>query len=448
MSITTLITIAGIRHSKKIVGETKEERDEASRRFLEGIPKGERVMLIADPSNPKDANAVAAQVEDGTYGWVGRGCLPIVRPLLKNNKLATKFFCFDNHVTYYVAVESDKPLEPVWENSYSTDNCPLPRGICVNIHESEMNVCAKEDEFVRLRDEIDAAPCSELNDDSQLVKDFLSCAEFLIENFGHSLARETLFAMTAVGNTLRKYAYDGQTQWGKDKLRELLELSDKKNGDLARDSGFAIFQEMWGNALGDEDMINNYEDRVTKCPISKMKVKDRKERAEELMEWIKGITNEYDLYQSFRSGDFKRLATQLNYASLSRTDLYKVITAYALVEKLEEKKKNVSKKDKRSTHKKNLFKGMSEEQKEEMKRKFKEKVDNEKIEYVLDCNKDNPLVIAALQYLNYDCKLKGKYYATEVVPFIMEALNIKEKDLGLLPKSISNVISGIITIIN
>ena len=78
-----------------------------------------------------------------------------------------------------------------------------------------------------------------------------------------------------------------------------------------------------------------------------------------------------------------------------------------------------------------------------MKSKFKEKVDKEKIEYVLDCDKENTLVIAALKYLNNDCQQKGKYYATEVVPFIMEALNIKKEDIGLELKSISNGISPI-----
>ena len=86
---------------------------------------------------------------------------------------------------------------------------------------------------------------------------------------------------------------------------------------------------------------------------------------------------------------------------------------------------------------------MSEEQKAELKSKFKEKVDKEKIEYVLDCDKENQLVIAALKYLNNDCQQKGKYYATEVVPFIMEALNIKKEDIGLELKSISNGISTI-----
>ena len=400
MSITTLITIAGIRHSSNIEGKTKAERDEASRRFLEGITKGERVMLIEEIGNLKDANAVAAHVKHGIYGRVGRGCLPIVRPLLVNNKLDTKFFCFDGHVTYYVAVESDKPLVPVWENNYSVDKCPLPRGICVGMPESEMNVISYEEEFVRLRDEIDSVPLSELSDDSELVRDFLGCAELLIGNFGHSLARETLYAMTAVGNTLRKYACDDEVKWGKDKLSELLALCDKKNGDLARDSGAAIFKEMWNSALGDEAMIEKYESLVTFCPIAKMKVKDKQMRAGELMEWIKGITQQYKLYMSFKENDWDGLASQLNYLSIARGDLYKVITAFVLVVKLEEKKESSYKGRKNET----LFD--SEEENKKMAKEFLSSLPKG-TEIELNSNEDNPLTIEAIKFAR---KYKGFNY--------------------------------------
>ncbi|MGM9702206.1 MAG: hypothetical protein ACI3YZ_01430 [Prevotella sp.] len=431
MSITTLITIAGIRHSSNIEGKTKAERDEASRRFLEGITKGERVMLIEEIGNLKDANAVAAHVKHGIYGRVGRGCLPIVRPLLVNNKLDTKFFCFDGHVTYYVAVESDKPLVPVWENNYSVDKCPLPRGICVGMPESEMNVISYEEEFVRLRDEIDSVPLSELSDDSELVRDFLGCAELLIGNFGHSLARETLYAMTAVGNTLRKYACDDEVKWGKDKLSELLALCDKKNGDLARDSGAAIFKEMWNSALGDEAMIEKYESLVTFCPIAKMKVKDKQMRAGELMEWIKGITQQYKLYMSFKENDWDGLASQLNYLSIARGDLYKVITAFVLVKKLEEKKKRTIHKEKKLKH---FFGDLDENG---IKGKAKELLNflGNKAKVELDSSMKNELSIAVVKYVKYNWGEKD-INARALFRFLVKDCKLKvNKDIGSQPVS-------------
>lgn len=431
-----------MRYSAVFKGLTKEEATEKSERLLEGVAKGERVVLMAENDNQHDALAVISYMKGNFYGRVKAAMKNIVRMLMKDEQVEARYLC-GSHVTYFVEIEVDGPLELQWEKLYSMDNCPLSDKIVTSMPLHERRIAADESEFRRLIAEVRSGnlDCTEV---TKLREDFLSCAERMVDSLGFSLSRESEFTMSFVATSLMMLVADPESkEWGGEKLEQLAHKAERKSADSTRDTGEAIFNTMLDSALNDTAMLARYE-RAVGCTIAEMKAAQKKKCVDELKDWLKKMTTLYDLLTPLDNNNMEDLAKQIRYLAIARTDIYRVMAVVALVKKLEEKKKeNVRKKEKKNTHKKNLFKGMSEEQKMEMKRKYKEMVDKDNIEYLLNCDEDNPLIIAALKFLNNDCQQKGKYYATEVVPFIMEALNIKKKDIGLELKSISNVISHI-----
>ena len=437
MNEKIIIPIVGMRYSKVFKGMTKDEATEASQAHLEGISKGERVVLMAENDNPVDPQAVISYMKGDFYGWVKAALKNIVRLLMKDEQVVASYVC-GSHVTYFVEIETEGPLELHWEKLYSMDNCPLNDRIVTSMPLDERRIAAEESEFRRLLAEVkranlhlaEVSSCSDLdsNEVTKLRAAFMDCAERMVESLGCSLSRESELTMSYVATSLMMLVADPKSkEWGGEKLEQLAEKAERKAADTTRDTGEAIFNTMLDSALNDTVMFERYE-HSKGCAIGKMKVTQRRECAGELKEWLRTMTSLYDLLTPLEDKNWKELAAQIRYLALARTDLYSVMAAIALVKKLED------------SGEKSAYKGRKEETffatEEECRKKAEEMkaLLGDKVKIGLDTSAENPLSCAVVDIVKNKWKVANPN-APALVRFLTQYCGI---ELKKQEKSVSN----------
>ena len=437
MSEKIIIPIVGMRYSKVFKGLTKDEATEASQAHLEGISKGERVVLMAENDNPVDPQAVISYMKGDFYGWVKAALKNIVRLLMKDEQVVASYLC-GSHVTYFVEIETEGPLELHWEKLYSMDNCPLNDRIVTSMPLDERRIAAEESEFRRLLAEVkranlhlaEVSSCSDLdsNEVTKLRAAFMDCAERMVESLGCSLSRESELTMSFVATSLMMLVADPKSkEWGGEKLEQLAEKAERKAADTTRDTGEAIFNTMLDSALNDRVMFERYE-HSKGCEIGKMKVAQRRKCAGELKEWLRTMTSLYDLLTPLEDKNWKELAAQIRYLALARTDLYSVMAAIALVKKLED------------NGEKSAYKGRKEETlfttEEECRKKAEEMkaLLGDKVKIGLDTSAENPLSCAVVDIVKNKWKVANPN-APALVRFLTQYCGI---ELKKQEKSVSN----------
>ena len=459
MSEKIIIPIVGMRFSKVFKGLTKDEATKKSEELLEGISKGERVVLMAENDNPHDPLAVISYMKGDFYGWVKAAQKNIVRLLMKDEQVVASYVC-GSHVTYFVEIETEGPLELHWEKLYSMDNCPLNDRIVTSMPLDERRIAAEESEFRRLLaevkranlhsaevcscgdlDSVEGCSCSDLhsmkvsscsdlhsNEVTKLREAFMDCAERMVESLGCSLSRESELTMSYVATSLMMLVADPKSkEWGGEKLEQLAEKAERKAADTTRDTGEAIFNTMLDSALNDTAMIVRYE-RSVGCTIAEMKVTQRRKCAGELKEWLRTMTSLYDLLTPLESKNWKELAAQIRYLALARTDLYSVMAAIALVKKLED------------SGEKSAYKGRKEETlfttEEECRKKAEEMkaLLGDKAKIGLDTSAENPLSCAVVDIVKKKWKVANPN-TPALIRFLTQYCGI---ELKKQEKSVSN----------
>ena len=437
MNEKIIIPIVGMRYSKVFKGMTKDEATEASQAHLEGISKGERVVLMSENDNPVDPQAVISYMKGDFYGWVKAALKNIVRLLMKDEQVVASYVC-GSHVTYFVEIETEGPLELHWEKLYSMDNCPLNDRIVTSMPLDERRIAAEESEFRRLLAEVkranlhseEVSSCSDLdsNEVTKLRAAFMDCAERMVESLGCSLSRESELTMSFVATSLMMLVADPKSkEWGGEKLEQLAEKAERKAADTTRDTGEAIFNTMLDSALNDTVMFERYE-HSKGCEIGKMKVTQRRKCAGELKEWLRTMTSLYDLLTPLEDKNWKELAAQIRYLALARTDLYSVMAAIALVKKLED------------SGEKSAYKGRKEETffatEEECRKKAEEMkaLLGDKAKIGLDTSAENPLSCAVVDIVKKKWKVANPN-APALVRFLTQYCGI---ELKKQEKSVSN----------
>ena len=444
MSERIIIPIVGMRFSAVFKGLTKDEATKESERLLEGISKGERVVLMAENDNEKDKQAVISYMRGDCYGWVKAAVKNIVRLLMKDDQVEARYLC-GRHVTYFVEIETEGPLEPQWEKLYSMDGCPLSEYTVTTMPMDERRVAAEESEFRRLLAELNAVEtgnCGDLSSSevtkradlssvegcsggdlsstevTKLREKFLSCAERMVESLGCSLSRESELTLSFVATSLMMLVADPKwKEWGGERLEQLAEKAERKAADSTRDTGEKIFEAMLESARNDTRMLAVYE-REVGCKIGEMKAAKRRECVKTLKDWLQKMSKLYDLLTPLESQDYGELARQIRYLAIARTDIYRVMAVVALVEKLEEEKK--PQKARKNRKKEILFD--SEEENKKMAKEFLSSLPKG-TEIELNSNEDNPLTIEAIKFAR---KYKGFNYGDPaLIRFLTDYCKVK-----------------------
>ena len=102
------ITITGIQYTICPANKSKEDKDTDTENYLSQIPKGEKIILKAQPDNPLDPYAIAAYIDySRRIGYVNAGELDDVRPLLDENELLECSVVRWDHERLFVEAEGE-----------------------------------------------------------------------------------------------------------------------------------------------------------------------------------------------------------------------------------------------------------------------------------------------------------------------------------------------------
>lgn len=97
-------TVTGVRYH---MGDnlSDDERTAAAERFLAGLKRGQRVVLMAEPDNPYDPKAIAAYINYEPIGYIARENTDEVSALLDGNGQCDALVEHtDGHVTFFISI--------------------------------------------------------------------------------------------------------------------------------------------------------------------------------------------------------------------------------------------------------------------------------------------------------------------------------------------------------
>lgn len=97
-------TVTGVRYQ---MGDnlSDDERTAAAERFLAGLKRGQRVLLMAEPDNPFDPRAIAAYINYEPIGYIARENTDEVSALLDSNGQCDAVVeQTDGHVTFFISI--------------------------------------------------------------------------------------------------------------------------------------------------------------------------------------------------------------------------------------------------------------------------------------------------------------------------------------------------------
>ena len=100
----TEFTITGIRFQ---MGDhlSFDEATEAAEQFVAGLKKGQQVMLVAEPENPIDQNAIAAYIDYERIGYIDKEETEELHPLLDENHQCNAIVeRTDGHITVFISI--------------------------------------------------------------------------------------------------------------------------------------------------------------------------------------------------------------------------------------------------------------------------------------------------------------------------------------------------------
>ena len=120
---------------------TTEERTKAAEAFLSELEDGTPMLLVPEPDNIQDVNAIAVYTtEVRKVGFIKHECCRELHPLLKtaNGMLQTRVSRNDGHVTFFVEIPEVQEL-PLSLQKFERvlPECPLPKGIVLPFTEAE-----------------------------------------------------------------------------------------------------------------------------------------------------------------------------------------------------------------------------------------------------------------------------------------------------------------------
>ena len=96
-------TITGIRF--QMAGESLEEKTETAESFVAKLKRGQLVMLMAEPENPFDTNAIAAYIDYERVGYINKEETADVYPLLdEQHQCDAQVERTDGHVTFFISI--------------------------------------------------------------------------------------------------------------------------------------------------------------------------------------------------------------------------------------------------------------------------------------------------------------------------------------------------------
>lgn len=300
---------------------TMEERTEMAEDFIRGLKVGTQMILMAEPDNPHDSEAIAVYMDYTRHvGYIKHESCKEVKPLLDTDRQCDAVVSGnDGHVTFFVEIPDAPELNvsPCNEER-KLPEYPLPQSIRLAFSSEEQALQVVAPRLVRLQVSADT------------VNDLLVMAEHYMPLSGLSFCYEDNYWRDHVLRQLRKACKLKLPQEQKIRLEQFRdELNDKV-------SDFHSTHKLWlqskfdqqldslrKQTVGEDGFFARFDKYIMDSNISLPVVVAR------LQAWFKDMPHvnlrNYDDHQKF--------VKALNYLGVSRWELYNIYGILLLLER-------------------------------------------------------------------------------------------------------------------
>ena len=296
---------------------TLEERTQAAREFIKTLQNGEPLILVAEPDNQKDCEAIAVY-KDFTQkvGYIKHERCKDIKPLLDAAGLCDAVVSGnDGHVTFYVEIPNapENVVLPI-ERARVLPESPLPQGCGLAFSEEEriLQIVAPRIAAMKLTaDDIDK---------------LLSMTERYIPLSAVSLSYDDDYWRDRVLQKLREATKMELPDEQKQRVKQLHDQLNNITGDFHRaheHPQHQVFERQLTQLRAQKELFEKFEKYASAS-------KDGLSAAvERLRTWFEEMPH----VQLRDPKDHESLAETLSYMGVSRRELYDVYAAVLLLEK-------------------------------------------------------------------------------------------------------------------
>ena len=294
----TEFTITGIRYNLGNFASI-DDATAAAVEYVAGLKKGQKVLLVAEPENPVDPNAIAVYIDYERRGRIDREETSEIHPLLdEDHQCEAEIVRTDNHITAFVTIpgapdshRKAKEHQRVLPESILGDNVKMP----FTTEESNLQVIARN----LLRMEVD----------SNNYRSFIQLAERYLPFLKLSICDDECFWMNRIAKKLNR-VYSKRKELG---------MTDEEAEEAL---SLYLYEKYIETFLNHQDFAE----------ADKAKMAAEYER---LSGWLRNLE-----WSELRNpDDLQTMGFKVYYLGLSRQELYELYSVLLILEKLKEQLK-------------------------------------------------------------------------------------------------------------
>ena len=308
---------------------SKEDKDTYTQNYLSKIPKGEKIILKAQPDNPFDPNAIAAYIDySQRIGYVNAGELDDVRPLLDENELLECSVVRWDHVTLFVEAEGETAFGSI-ELKESDKFAPTPfedyAKLSLENEEHSLDIISLRLFTYKLPDD-------------DIPDEWLCLAEKFVKWINLSISQKHLNRKGRIRTLLRKLCVQyGGKKVDKSKLCRLEALSkaaDSHVSDKDRNGGKHIvfanqLKRLRERAKEKNELFENFDKHkqiLSATDGSKICTIDK------IDDWLMQLPD--GIGTAFLTGEYNSFATKVAYQKPSTNDVYRLVSVLLIRERM------------------------------------------------------------------------------------------------------------------
>ena len=327
----TEFTITGIRYQ---IGDhlSFDEATEAAKQFVAGLKKGQQVMLVAEPENPIDQNAIAAYIDYERIGYIDKEETEELHPLLDENHQRNAIVeRTDGHITVFISIPgATENIKTQASRHRILPESPLGDNVYMPYTKAESKL------------QLIASRLSGIDINKENLQEIIRLAEHYVQLLKISICHEDILWMNKIAKKLDKVYVShqalGMSEAEMEKISYIYNKVREAVGDMHRTVEHwpeRVFADHLEKIRKDESV--NYHLYRKYCDaflsgknfseVDKAKVAEEHQR---LCNWLKGMK-----WSELRDPqNLQAIGLKVNYLKLSRRELYDLYSVLLLIEQL------------------------------------------------------------------------------------------------------------------
>ena len=327
----TEFTITGIRFQ---MGDhlSFDEATEAAKQFVAGLKRGQQVMLVAEPENPIDQNAIAAYIDYERIGYIDKEETEELHPLLDENHQRNAIVeRTDGHITVFISIPGAMENTKTQTSRHRIlPESPLGDSVYMPYTKAESKL------------QLIASRLSGIDINKENLQEIIRLAEHYVQLLKISICHEDILWMNKIAKKLNEVCMSHQALGMSEAETENISYIYNKVREAVGDMHRTV--EHWPERVFADHLERLRKDESINChlyrkycdaflsgktfsEVDKTKVAEEHQR---LCNWLKGMK-----WSELRNPqDLQAMGLKVNYLKLSRRELYDLYSVLLLIEQL------------------------------------------------------------------------------------------------------------------